>query len=116
MNAAPPPDTSSTRFVIRAAARTGSTMLVRALNSHPNVRCFGELFNDEVDFVPFEVDGYDNFSARDRQLRDGDPVSFLSERIFCAQPPEISAVGFKLLYAQNWSFPGLIEHLAEDRA
>lgn len=44
-------------------------MLVRALNAHPNVRCFGEVFNSAVDFVPFEMDGYDNFSARDRALR-----------------------------------------------
>lgn len=111
-----PPATAYTRFIIRAGARTGSTMLVRALNSHPRVRCFGELFNAEVDFVPFEVEGYDNFSARDRSRRDAKPGSFLRERVFCEQPAPIRAVGFKLLYAQNWRFPGLIERLAEDEA
>lgn len=34
---------SANRFVIMAAARTGSNLLVRSLNQPPKVRCFGEV-------------------------------------------------------------------------
>src|SRR5262245_5075326 len=33
----------ATRFIILCAARTGSTMLRHMLNSHPDVRCHGEV-------------------------------------------------------------------------
>ncbi len=108
------PDGSSdrVRFVIVAGARTGSTMLARALNLNPQIRCFGELFNKDVDFVPFDVDGYDNFDGRQRQLRGGDFAAFLRERIFPAQD-DTQATGFKLLYGQDRDFPGLPEWLVE---
>ena len=102
------------KFMILAEARTGSTMLVRALTSHPSIRCFGEVFNKMVPFVAFGVDGYDNFSARERTRRDRDFTSFLRERIYCSQPEEIRAVGFKTLYGQFWGFRGLLEHLVDD--
>ena len=87
-------------------------MLARALNSNPQIRCFGELFNKDVDFVPFDVDGYDNFDGRQRQLRDGDFEAFLRERVFPAQD-DAQATGFKLLYGQDRDFPGLPEWLVE---
>ncbi len=107
--------TDYVRFIVLAGARTGSTMLVRALNSSPHIRCFGEVFNGSVDFVPFDVEGYDNFSAGDRALRDRDLEAFLRERIFSPVPPGIGAVGFKLLFGQHLKFPGLIENVILDR-
>jgi len=89
-------------------------MLVQALNSHPQIVCFRELFNGRHDFVDFSVEGYDNFSARDRARREEDPIAFLEERIFRVWPPDVSAVGFKFLYGQTWDYPGLVDHLRGD--
>lgn len=101
-------------FIILGNARTGSSMLVQALNSHPQIVCFRELFNGTHDFVDFSVDGYDNFSGRDRARRAEDPIAFLQERIFRDWPPDVSAVGFKLLHVQAWDFAELLEHLRRD--
>ena len=89
-------------------------MLVQALQSSPNIRCFRELFNWQQNFIDFQMGGYDNFSEQDRARRERDPIRFLQERIFCQHPEEIRAVGFKLLYPHVWGFPGLLKHLVED--
>jgi hypothetical protein len=102
------------RFIIIGDARTGSSMLVQALNSSPNIVCFREVFNGRLDFVDFSVDGYDNFSSRDIASRKEDPVRFLSERVFRRQPEQVRAVGFKFLYAHHWDFPGLLDELVAD--
>jgi len=103
------------RFLILSGARTGSHMLAQALNSSPKITCFREVFNPLQDFIQFDVEGYDNFSAQALSLRSQDPVRFLEERIFCRYPEEVSAVGFKFHYGQFWGFPGLLERLVEDR-
>jgi hypothetical protein len=90
-------------------------MLAQALNSSPKITCFREVFNFLQDFVQFEVEGYDNFSAEALALRSRDPIRFLEERIFCTYPEEVRAVGFKLHYGQSLGFPGLLERLVEDR-
>jgi LPS sulfotransferase NodH len=47
-------DRGATRFVITCAGRTGSTFLRMLLNSHPEIRCHGEVFTPDriVGFVP----------------------------------------------------------------
>lgn len=57
------------RLFVLTNARTESTWLVKALDSHPESACFGDVFKVKVDHVGFDVDGYDNFSAQDRALR-----------------------------------------------
>jgi hypothetical protein len=89
-------------------------MFAQALHSHPGIVCFREVFNGRLDYVNFGIEGYDDFSERERAARNDNPAGFLNERIFSAQPPNIGAVGFKLHYAQHWDFPGIIAHLAED--
>lgn len=102
------------RFIILGSARTGSNMLVQALNSSPHLKCFREIFNWQLDYVDFYLDGYDKFDAQDAALRERDPMRFLHERIFCQQPEEIHAVGFKFQYGHVWGFPALLERLAQD--
>ncbi len=106
---------SYVRFIVVGGPRTGSSMLVQALNSSPRITCFREVFNGRLDFVDFSVEGYDNFSSRERTLRSDDPVRFLRERVFCPHPERVRAVGFKFLYGQHWDFPGIMERLIEDR-
>ena len=104
------------RFLILAQARSGSNMLARALNSSTSITCFGEIFNFELDGIGYGgVEGYDHRNAKDRALRDSDCGAFLRDRIYCQYPKEIGAVGWKLLYDQFWGYPGLLEHLIEDR-
>ncbi|MCH7837949.1 MAG: hypothetical protein IIC26_05510 [Chloroflexi bacterium] len=106
--------TDYTRFIIVSGPRTGSHMLAQALNSSRDIVCFREVFNYLFDFVQFEVDGYDNSSARDLALREEHPLRFLDERIFGRHPEEIRAVGFKYHYEQGWAYRGLRERLVED--
>lgn len=107
--------TDYVRFIILSGPRTGSHMLAQALNSSPRITCFREVFNFLQDFIQFEVEGYDNFSAQDLALRSEDPIRFLEERIFSHHPEEIGAVGFKLHYGQSLGFPSLLERLVEDK-
>ncbi len=109
---------SHTRFVVLTHPRTGSTLLARALNSHPRITCFGEVFNWVLTYVNFTVEGYDESNADDLNLRNKDPVAFLQERIFCQPPGMSSAVGFKLHYSHcspPWGFPTLLDYLAQDK-
>jgi LPS sulfotransferase NodH len=101
-------------FIILSTARTGSTMLVQALNSHPRVRCFREVFNARMDYVDFSMEGYDNFNQSDIALRQEDPSRFLRERVFREWPPGIRAVGFKLLYENHADVPTLVHDLTSD--
>jgi hypothetical protein len=102
------------RFIILGDARTGSNMVAGALNTHPQIRCFREIFHFMQEYVDYNVEGYDPYDAADFALRAADPVRFLRERIFCDQPEGIRAVGFKYLYPHFWGFDGLIPHLTAD--
>ncbi len=110
--------TGYVRFLILAEARSGSTMLKDALNSSPRINCFSEVFNVAYDGVMYGgVEGYDNNSPEDLALRDRDFRAFLRERIYCRNPDEVEAVGFKHLVGRGYASPftGLLPHLAEDR-
>jgi len=92
----------STRFVIVGAARTGSTLLVRTLNSIGGIRCHGELLADKVRGYQ---DGFDPEQAgkaeRDERLRrlgqarDEDPQGFIRRALDSGE----AATGFKALYS-----------------
>ena len=61
-----------TRFIILAAARTGSNLLATALNEHSNIICFREVFNWRTETIGYFVEGYNNDSAEDRAFRERD--------------------------------------------
>lgn len=89
------------RFLILGAARTGSTMLRRMLNSHPAICCHGEIFAIEIWGLQGYVDGEDRIDLNDpryrraKRLRDEEPARFLREIVWPAGPPP---VGAKILY------------------
>ncbi len=110
-----------TRFIILGQGRTGSTLLVQALNSHPAIVGFGEIFNfseflnADAEPVQFNIDGWSPDQATDRALRTSDYARFLRERVFCKHAPEIRAVGFKFHYEHVWgNDPSLAGYLAAD--
>lgn len=102
------------RFIILSDARTGSNLLVDSLNANPHVRCFREIFNMQLGFVDYAVDGFDGRDPAEVELRDNDFKRLLADRIFADAPRGVRAVGFKFHYNHFWAAPGLIEHLAAD--
>jgi LPS sulfotransferase NodH len=90
--------TSSTRFIILAAPRTGSNLLCTLLNSHPEVLCHHELFNPEGIFYALDYrDGslhLGNMAERDRE-----PFAFL--RRVWENTQGASCAGFKMTRGQN---------------
>ena len=124
--------TSYRQFIILCTARTGSRLLGQALNSHPEIRCFDEIFNPRLPYVAYGLwvharPGRDGGSAKmygksgkdkyyerrveDMALRAENPSRFLEERIYCEHPAETHAVGFKAAYEHISEFPGVVEHL-----
>ncbi len=92
----------STRFVIVGAARTGSTLLVRTLNSLQGVCCHGELlsldkvwgYQDNFDPVAASQGERDERAARLLRERTQDPVDFIRR----ALSTHNTATGFKVLH------------------
>ena len=100
-------------FIVLGDARTGSNMLVDALNSHPRIVCFREVMNFVQEFVDYGVAGYDQQDRADFALRKDDPARFLRERIFGGHAAETAAAGFKLHYYHIWGFDPQYEGLFE---
>lgn len=99
------------RFVIITAGRTGSTRLRLLLDSHPGIRCHGEVFGENLSTLA--APGSKAFEEAQAERAAG-PAHFMQSRVFDAG--ENRAVGFKVLYEQlleRW--PGLFEALAADR-
>ncbi|MCI5164918.1 MAG: hypothetical protein D3903_02220 [Candidatus Electrothrix sp. GM3_4] len=81
------------KFIILGHQRSGSSMMIGTLRTHPQIVGFGELFT--VDSVGFNVEGYDNSSTRLLALRNKYPVEFLDRYIFSSYKEDIRSVGFK---------------------
>lgn len=105
------------KFVILSYRRSGSTMLYTLLNSHPHIRCHGELF---LMRKPKE-DNFYNFclnSSLNKKLIYYSPFrgylirQFLSF-IFIKQGEE-KAVGFKLMYKQAKIFPSILQWIKKN--
>lgn len=106
---------SGQTFVLYAAARTGSNLLISLLNSHPQVLCHYELFNADGVFtglaekhIPSKADAW----AQDPALRDRDPEAFL-DRLY-GLGADYPAQGFKLLAGQGRAILG--RSLADPRS
>jgi LPS sulfotransferase NodH len=107
------------KFVVVGAPRTGSTLLVKTLNSVDGIRCHGELLN--MRFVRGYDDGFEPLVAtkeereeRHQQLlvqRNNDPVAFILKALTSDQ----QATGFKALYSAilEPAWLGVMETLAQ---
>jgi LPS sulfotransferase NodH len=92
-----------TKFVIVGAPRTGSTLLVRTLNTLDGVRCHGELLGDDqvrgyedgVDLANISQDERKSRVQRLLEERNSDPVGFIDR----ALDANSTAAGFKALYS-----------------
>jgi hypothetical protein len=77
-------------FVIVAGLRTGSTLLSTSLDSHPSIRCYGELFH-ERDFPDNQVPGCDRHqlpatAVIARMLEVAEPGSTVGFRAMLGHP------------------------------
>lgn len=69
-------NTDYRKFIVLGRSRTGSNLVVSALNSHPSIECSGEVF---------------------AQLEGRTHDEVLSS-VFCPKPDSIAAVGLKIFY------------------
>lgn len=89
------------RFVIVAHQRTGSNMLVSALDSHPGVRCHGELFRTNVKSYNggLKVIALLDVAYHDDAYQEEHWKGFLDDVV--AASGRADAVGFKLMLNQS---------------
>lgn len=90
----------SVRFVLFGQSRSGSTLVVRLLDSHPDVVCEGELFNADWGYYPRQL------LRVARRL----PDPFLWNRLIRCQ---VNAYGAKILVYQVQNAPALFGRLQE---
>ena len=83
-------------FILIAQPRSGSSMLAHTLRQHPNIRMYGELFQDEWE-ARSEGSGTPGELYRDGENAE----TFLRKAIFRKRYwRQLFSVGFKLLYQQ----------------
>lgn len=103
------------RFLILGRSRVGSNFLRGLLNSHDQVRVFGELFQNRQQ-IGWALPGYPSTAGVLRTFRAA-PEQFLSRYVFHPFPDQIGAVGFKLFYyhAESPQWRPLWSYLAGQR-
>ena len=88
----------SARFAIVSSARSGSNMLQSLLDRHPEVRCYGEIFNPSY---PLGYQKWANRSLFKRLFckygRDRSVQEYL-DSLFEFPRDSVTAVGFKVMY------------------
>ncbi|MBV9961106.1 MAG: sulfotransferase [Parafilimonas sp.] len=112
-----------TKFVIFTLPRTGSTLLSKSLNKHPDIFCDDEIFHFsfrdyfspnqfrflKLPFLPKKINYVVNYPATYVKLK-----PFL-DKYFTNKPNEnFKARGFKLMYYQTFYTPGLISYLKKN--
>lgn len=103
------------RFLILGRSRVGSNFLRGLLNSHRQVRVFGELFQNPQQ-IGWALPGYPSTAGVLRTFREA-PEQFLSRYVFHPFPEQIGAVGFKIFYyhADSPQWRPLWRYLADQR-
>lgn len=109
-----------TKFIVFTTPRTGSTLLVKSLDTHPDIFCAGEIFllsgtqfHGECSFkfwkfpLPKKAIYLLNFPNMWMNLK-----SFLN-RFFTPKKGE-KARGFKLMHFQTAYLPGIIDYLKKN--
>jgi LPS sulfotransferase NodH len=100
-----------TRFVILATQRTGSSWVLQMLGSHPAVRRYAELFDPRgKDPLFFVQRARQNGTGRNPISQTRLCFSYLDEIYTPAHGLE--AIGFKLMYEQPKSNPGVLAYIA----
>lgn len=101
------------RFIVAAYERSGSTMLVSALDGHPDIRCYSEVFNQRHPM--FMAMGLPEGSRWLDALRTRDPSGFVRRFVFRGYADHVTHVGFKVFpeHARDQRFAATIATLFE---
>ena len=103
------------RFIVITQARSGSTLLQKALHSHPDIICHGEVLNRKWinGLVPKDNPIQERSPSKKIQkllrYREEHLEEFLENYIFCFRS---KAIGFKLVY-EDLFFPNYANELRE---
>ena len=108
------PQKRYTKFVIIGRSRVGSTLIRTALDSHPNVRIYGEVFR-----IPGQVVWDPKYGRKPKDAKEviaSDPSQFLRSKVFRTYPANIKAVGFKIFYyhAKSGSWNDIWQYLVSN--
>ena len=99
------------KFLLLGHGRTGSTLIVKSLDEHPNVRMLGELFNIEEAERSRAFHALNRIYAPDKlekryYIEGEDAEEFLRNGVFYKRPwQEIQAVGYKMFYVHARRYP-----------
>lgn len=112
-----------TKFIIFTLPRTGSTLLSKSLNKHPDIFCDDEIFHFsfrnffspnqfrfiKIKLLPKKINYIINYPFTYLKMK-----SFL-DNYFTNKPNEnFMARGFKLMYYQTFYTPGLLSYLKKN--
>jgi hypothetical protein len=112
-----------TKFVILTLPRTGSTLLSKSLNKHPEIFCDDEIFHFsfrdyfspnqfrflKLRFLPKKINYLINYPSIYLKL-----PGFLTNYFKNKKGEHFKARGFKLMYYQTFYTPGLISYLKKN--
>ncbi|SFP98948.1 sulfotransferase [Parafilimonas terrae] len=112
-----------TKFIIFTLPRTGSTLLSKSLNRHPEIFCDDEIFHFsfrdyfspnqfrflKIPLLPKKINYIINYPATYLRL-----PSFLKKYFSNKEDENFKARGFKLMYYQTLYMPGLINYLKKN--
>ena len=96
------PNRNYHRFIVLGHQRSGSSLVINTLRTHPAIVAFGEVLYSEG--THFNVEGYDNNSVNSLRFRNENPIEFLDGFVFCGYRDDIEAVGFKAFPDQMDNF------------
>lgn len=104
-----------TKFCILTSQRSGSTWLKSLLDSHPQIRCFGELFlyRPWPDWPDPRLRPFYEFRQRHPGRRPALTARYLAT--LSQYPGKHEAIGFKLMYNQLAEFPEILYTLTKHR-
>ena len=111
---------ATTKFIIFTLPRTGSTLLSKSLNNHPEIFCDDEIFHFsfrdyfsphqfrfwKFRFAPKKINYVINYPRTFIKLK-----GFLDQFYTNAANENFRARGFKLMYYQTFYTPGLLSYL-----
>ena len=106
-------------FVVITSQRTGSTLLVKSLDSSPRIFCAGELFHPGMRTLHKEFQFpflQDDTGVVSRMISTWHLSSRVREHLgyFYSQAgPEAQAVGFKLMVSQAAAYPAIVPCLSK---
>jgi LPS sulfotransferase NodH len=116
---------NTAKFLIFTLPRTGSTLLSKSLNKHPEIFCDDEIFHFsfrdyfsprqfrfwKFRFAPKKINYVINYPRTFLTLK-----KFLDDFYSNAADENFKARGFKLMYYQTFYTPGLISYLKKNNA